>query len=226
MTKKWITAVILIGLLTACGNKAASDTKTGEADNKQPAVSTEAKAPSTDSGSTNDKQGTSSDNKQETSFESKTLENDQFAISYPKDWSTYDEKQLNSPLIKAAFYDPKPEGKFASNLNVTVTPGASYTAKDIADNATKVLQENGEANGMKDYKAVDFTEVDHNGFKAALSTASYSNPQSSTDVMLTQLIVPAKENTYVVSYSTPKKDYDKDKDTLIKSIMDSFKVKE
>lgn len=228
MLKKWMTAIILIGVLSGCGNTSTTDNKNEDTPKDQAAAATQTESTTPPANDT--KEGTKEATKEETKIESsadyKSLEHEQFSISYPKDWVTYDEKQLANSVVKAGYYDPKPSGKFATNLNVTVTPGASFSAKDIADNATKVLQENGEANGMKDYKPVEFKEVDHGGYKAGISTSSYSNPQTGTDVMLTQLIVPAKNNTYALSFSTPKDIYDQYKGTIIKDVIDSFTIKE
>ncbi|MNR99453.1 hypothetical protein D3C72_306880 [compost metagenome] len=226
MLKKLMAAVILMGLLSACGNNSTTEKKADTGTNK-PASSASSSTPASTEPATNSTDDSkTSEQKKEIPADFKTYENELFNVSYPKSWSTYDEKQLNNPMIKAAFYDPKPTENFATNINVTVNADTTYTAKVIAESSTKLLEEKGEANGMSNYKQIEYKDVDHSGFKAGISTSSYTNTQTKSDIILSQLIIPAKKNTYVVSFSSTKEAYDKSKDTLVKDIMDSFTIKE
>lgn len=233
MLKKWMAAVILMGLLSACGNNTTSEKKADTGTNTTATSETtstpapaEPAANSTDSEVKSTDDAKTSDEKKEIPADFKTYECEQFNVSYPKSWSTYDQKQLNNPMVKAAFYDPKPTGNFATNINVTMNADASYSAKAIADSSTKMLEEKGEENGMANYKQIDYKDIDHSGFKAGISTSSYTSTQTKADIILSQLIIPAKKNTYVVSFSSTKEDYEKSKDTVLKDIIDSFTIKE
>ncbi|WP_433946509.1 hypothetical protein [Paenibacillus sp. SN-8-1] len=226
MLKKLMAAVILMGLLSACGNSSTTEKKAG-AESNTPAPSTSASTPASTEPAADSKDDSGTlEEKKEIPADFKTYENEQFNVSYPKSWSTYDEKQLNNPMIKAAFYDPQPTGNFTTNINVTVNADTSYTAKVIAESSAKLLEEKGEASGMSNYKQIEYKDVDHAGFKAGISTSSYTSTQTKSDIILSQLIIPAKKNTYVVSFSSTKETYDKFKDTLVKEIMDSFTIKE
>ncbi|WP_185897131.1 LpqN/LpqT family lipoprotein [Paenibacillus zeisoli] len=232
MLKKWMTAVILMGLLSACGNNSSTEKKDDTAKTPATSATTTTPAPAEPADNSKDSAAKSTDDsqasadKKEIPADFKTYENEQFNVSYPKSWSTYDSKQLNNPMVKVAFYDPKPTGNFATNINVTMNADTTYSAKDIADSSTKMLEEKGEENGMANYKQIDYKDMDHSGFKAGISTSSYTSTQTKADIILSQLIIPAKKNTYVVSFSATKEDYEKSKDTVLKDIIDSFTIKE
>lgn len=158
----------------------------------------------------------------------RTYSNDVCEFEYPSSWRVADIGDLEiEPKPELLLYATKSRNdKFLTNANLIIEEHQALapSAKEHADNTTKWFETSGSSAGYSSYQLLDFTPYDIGSVEAGIILAEYTIAQSGITVMSQQLVAPVEQQSFYLTLTCKKDDWDLYKEDFEKMIS-SFKLK-
>lgn len=158
----------------------------------------------------------------------KTYSADDYEFEYPGSWEIADIADLKveqkPELLLYAAKSKKDKFLVNANLMIEQHPDLAPTAKEYADSTSKWFEETGPSAGYSNYQLLDFTPCELGNVEAGIVLAEYTISESGITVMSQQLVAPVGQQSYYLTLTCKKDDWDVYQDDFQRMIA-SFKLK-